>query len=163
MAKDFVATVRMRRLKKVTIDDRGRTVWNELVESVELELVSTTALEKILTSDDGKTRGEIRRLVAGKKDGVLARDTATGLFQIVSDDDLEKFLDSSDGQSAPHRKADVTQEPASYKVQQAADELSLVSTQVLRKVLNPDGTAEYVKPTAGKKDKFGGFDPYNNS
>lgn len=78
MPKDYVATVRIRRPRKVTTDDRGRTVWNEPVESVELELVSTTALEKILGSDDGKTRGEIRRLIKGRKDGVLAKDTATG-------------------------------------------------------------------------------------
>lgn len=162
MVKDYEATVRIRRTKKVTTDDRGRTVWNEPVGHAELELVSTTALEKILASDDGKTRGEIRRLVAGKQDGVLARDTATGHFQIVSDADLQKFLDS-DGQPAPHRKADVTHEPVSEKVQQAADELSLVSTQVLRKVLKPDGKAEYEKPTVGKKDKSGGFDPYNNN
>lgn len=59
--------------------------------------------------------------------------------------------------------ADVTAEPIGDNVQRAAEELSLVSTQILRKVLNPDGTAEYTKPTAGGKDKFGGFDPYNNS
>lgn len=60
MAKDFVATIRIQRQKKTTIDDRGPTVWNEPVEDVELELVSTTALQKILQSDDGQTRGERR-------------------------------------------------------------------------------------------------------
>jgi len=33
----------------------------------------------------------------------------------------------------------------------------------LRKVLKPDSTVEYTKPTAGGKDEFGGFDPYNKS
>jgi hypothetical protein len=33
----------------------------------------------------------------------------------------------------------------------------------LRKVLKSAGTQEKAKPSAGKKDKFGGFDPYNNS
>ena len=149
MVKDFVATIRIQRQKKTTTDDRGRTVWNEPVEEVELELVSTTALQKILQSDDGKTRGEIRRLVAGRNDGVLARDTATGAFQIVSDADLKTALETSEVRDKPQRPA--------------ADELSLVSTQTLRKVLNPDGTAEYETPTTGKKDKFGGFDPYNKS
>ncbi|MSQ92544.1 MAG: hypothetical protein EXR87_06395 [Gammaproteobacteria bacterium] len=53
--------------------------------------------------------------------------------------------------------------PISEKIRVAADELSLVSTQVLRKVLKPDGAVKYETPAAGKKDKFGGFDPYNNS
>jgi hypothetical protein len=149
MAKDYVATVRIQKQIKTTIDDRGRTVCSEPVESVDFELVSTTALEKILASDDGKTRGEIRRLVAGRNDGVLARDTATGAFQIVSDADLKTALETSEVRDKPQRPA--------------ADELSLVSTQTLRKVLNPDGTAEYETPTTGKKDKFGGFDPYNKS
>jgi len=68
MAKDYVATVRIQKDMNATIDDRGRPVCNEPVESVDFELVSTTALEKILASDDGKTRGEIRRLIAGRKD-----------------------------------------------------------------------------------------------
>ena len=163
MVKDYVATVRIRQPKKVTTDDRGRTVWNEPIESVELELVSTTALEKILQSDDGKTRGEIRRLVAGRKDGVLARDTATGVFQIVSDADLKAAFDTGEVRDKPQRHEEVTAEPISEKTRRAADELSLVSTQVLRKVLKPDSTVDYTKPTVGKKDEFGGFDPYNNS
>ena len=163
MAKDFVATIRIQRQKKTTTDDRGRTVWNEPVEDVELELVSTTALQKILKSDDGQTRGEIRRLAAGRKDGVLARDTATGVYQIVSDADLKAALGTGEVQDKPKRGAEVTAPPISEKTRLAADELSLVSTQVLRKVLKPDGTAEYETPATGKKDKFGGFDPYNNS
>ena len=45
-----------------------------------------------------------------------------------------------------------------------AEELSLVSTQFLRKVVKPDGKSEVekLKPTA-KKDKFGGFNPYDNN
>ena len=163
MAKDFVATIRIQRQKKTTTDDRGRTVWNEPVEDVELELVSTTALQKILQSDDGKTRGEIRRLVTGRKDGVLARDAATGVYQIVSDADLKAALGTGAVQDKPKRGTEITAPPISEKTRLAAAELSLVSTQVLRKVLKPDGTAEYEKPVAGKKDKFGGFDPYNNN
>ena len=163
MAKDFVTTIRIQRQRKTTTDDRGRTVWNQPVEDVELELVSTTALQKILQSDDGQTRGEIRRLVAGRKDGVLARDAATGDYHIVGDAELKAALGKEAVQDKPKRGAEVTAPPISEKTRVAADELSLVSTQVLRKVLNPDGTAEYETPTTGKKDKFGGFDPYNKS
>jgi hypothetical protein len=163
MAKDFVTTIRIQRQKKTTTDDRGRTVWNEPVEEVELELVSTTALQKILQSDDGKTRGEIRKLVASRKDGVLAKDAATGVYQIVGDADLKAALGKEAVQDKPKREAEVTAPPISAKTRLSADELSLVKTQVLRKILKPDGKAEYEKPAAGKKDKFGGFDPYNNS
>ena len=163
MAQDFVKTVVIRRPAKVATDDRGRTVWVGKVESVELELVSTTALQKILQSDDGKTRIEIRRLVKGRKDGVLAKETATGAFQIVSNEDLKAALQITGGLPPGSRAADVTAPPMADKTQQAAQELSLVSTQVLRKVLKPGGKVEYQKPKAGKKDRFGGFNPYDNN
>jgi len=163
MAQDFVKTVVIRKPEKVATDDRGRTVWVGKIETVELELVSTTALQKILESDGGKTRAEIRRLVKGKKDGVLAKDTTTGVFQIVSNEDLQAALEQTGRQPPPARVADVTAAPMNEKAKQAADELSLVSTQVLRKVLKPGGKAEYQKPKIGKKDKFGGFNPYDNN
>lgn len=163
MAQDFVKTVRIRKPEKVATDDRGRTVWVGKVETVELELVSTTALQKILNADDGKTRTEIRRLVKGRKDGVLAKDTATGVFQIVSNEDLQAALDQASGKPATSRVADVTATPLTEKAKHAADELSLCSTQVLRKVLKPGGKAEIQKPKIGKKDKFGGFNPYDNN
>lgn len=155
MAKDYVTTVRIQKDMKTTVDDRGHTVGNKPVESVDFELVSTDALEKILASDDGKTRGEIRRLVAGRNEGVLARDTATGAFQIVSDADLKKAFETSQVRDKPQGPAEFTAAPISEKTRLAADELSLVSTQKLRKILQPHG--------ASNKDKFGGFDPYNKS
>lgn len=163
MTEDYTRTVRIKRASKVAPDERGRNVWVGKVETVELELVSTTALERILKADDGKTTSEIRRLVAGRKDGVLARDTATGVFQIVSDEDLKAALASGDVQDKAQRPAEITAEPISEDTRLAAAELSLVSTQVLRKVFKPDGTSEYEAPKAGKKDKFGGFDPYDNN
>lgn len=135
MSKDHTKTVRIRKPDKVAPDERGRSVWLGKADAAELELVSTTALEKILKSDGGKTRTEIQKLASGRKDGVLARDTATGHFRIVSE-----------------------------TTRRAADELSLVSTQFLRKVMKPeDKKAEAAKPKAGKKDKFGGFNPYDNN
>ena len=163
MAQDFVKTVVIRKPAKVATDDRGRTVWVGKVEEVELELVSTTALQKILKADDGATRTEIRRLVKGRKDGVLAKDTATGVFQIVSNEDLQAALEQAGGKPPSSRVADVTAPAMTDKAKQAADELSLCSTQVLRKVLKPGGKVEFEKPKAGKKDKFGGFNPYDNN
>jgi hypothetical protein len=163
MAEDFTKTVRIKRAPKVALDERGRNVWVGKVETVELELVSTMALERILKSGDGKTQNEIRKLVAGRKDGILARDAATGVFQILSDEELKNAVSTNEVQDAPTRPTEITADPISEETRQAAAELSLVSTQVLRKVFRPDGSSEYQTPKAGKKDKFGGFDPYNNS
>lgn len=162
MTKDHTKTVLIRKPGKVAPDERGRSVWLGKVEAVELELVSTTALQKILKSEGGEARIEIQKLAAGRKDGVLARDTATGHFRIVSENDLKKALAAESG-GKPGRSAEVTAPPLTETTRRAADELSLVSTQILRKVLKPDGKTEVVKAKPGKKDKFGGFNPYDNN
>jgi hypothetical protein len=163
MSKDPTKTVRIRKPDKVAPDHRGRSVWLGKIEPVELELVSTTALEKILKTEGGKTRSEIQKLAAGRKNGVLARDAATGHFRILSDADLKKAATSppADG---PARSGVTTAEPLSEATRRKADELSLASTQFLRKVVKPDGKSEIEKPKAAtKKDKFGGFNPYDNN
>ncbi len=172
MAEDYVATVRIRRPAKVTTDDRGRTVWAETIETAQLELVSTAQLKTILQSDDIDSRSSIERLVQGQDDGVLARDPATGLFEVISDEDLQAILASDDKLPPTRRPADVTLESVG---DDAGDALSLVSTQMLRKIIRTDDTASAGnlqrkslsgKPAAGKipdrKDKSGGFDPYNS-
>jgi hypothetical protein len=163
MADDFTKTVRIQRQTRVAEDDRGHNVWVGKVESVELELVSTTALQKLLKTADGKTQSEIRQLAAGKADGVLARDTATGVFQIVSNEDLKTAVDITTSKDRPARGSEIQGAPLSEKTLQAAEELSLVSTQILRKVIKPDDGDKDTKPKAGKKDKFGGFNPYDNN
>ncbi len=162
MSKDHTKTVRIRKPDKVAPDERGRSVWLGKVDTLELELVSTTALEKILKSEGGKTRSEIRKLAAGKKDGILARDTATGHFRIVNESDLGKALAAESG-GKPGRSAEVTAAPLTDTTRRAAEELSLVSTQILRKVLKPEEKTGTAKSKAGKKDKFGGFNPYDNN
>jgi hypothetical protein len=58
----------------------------------------------------------------------------------------------------------VTAAPLTETVRRKADELSLVSTQILRKVVKPGVEAGNRKPKpAARKDKFGGFNPYDNS
>jgi hypothetical protein len=163
MSKDPTKTVQIRKVEKVAPGLQGRSVWLGKIEPVELELVSTTALEKIMKTEGGKTRSEIQKLAAGRKNGVLARDTATGHFRILSDADLRKAATSPPGEG-PKRAAEVTGTPLTETTRKKADELSLVSTQILRKVMKPDGKSEVVAAkTAGKKDKFGGFNPYDNN
>ena len=165
MSKDHTKTVQIRKVAKVAPDDRGRSVWLGKIEPVELELVSTTALQKILTTEGGRTRSEIVKLAAGRKKGVLARDTATGHFRILSEADLKNAVDAPPG-DGPKRSAEVKAAPMTETTIRRAEELSLVSTQILRKVVAPDGKikVEAAKAkAASKKDKFGGFNPYDNN
>ncbi len=143
MTKDHTKTVRIRKVEKVAPDQRGRSVWLGKVEPVELELVSTTALEKILKTGGGETRAEIQKLATSRKNGFLARDTATGHFRILSEADLR------------------TAAPLTETTRRKVDELSLVDTQILRKTVKTEGKADASK-ASGKKDKFGGFNPYDN-
>ena len=162
-SKDHTKTVRIQKIDKVAPDHRGRSVWLGKVEPVELELVSTAALEKILKKGGGETRSEIQKLAAGRKNGVLARDTATGHFRILSDADLRKAT-SAPPAEGPKRSGVVTGKPLTDTARLKAAELSLVSTQILRKVVKPDGDSEVQKAKpATKKDKFGGFNPYDNN
>jgi len=158
MAEDYAPTIRIRRPVKVTTDERGRTVWAEAVETAQLELVSTAMLKKILTSSDDDIRTAMERVVSRNEEGVLARDPATGLFEIISDADLQAILRDNDELPRTARPPDVTLEPASSTEADSGDELSLVSTQALRKILHKDSPT----PVPKKKDKGGGFDPYDS-
>lgn len=172
MAEDPTKTVRIKRDSKVAEDPRGRNVWVGPVEQVtELELISTTALEKILASGDGKTQVEIRKLAASGKEGLLARDAATGHYEIVSQDDLKSIAETGQVPGKPQAGGVNVAAPLSDDALRKAGELSLVSTMMLRKVVGADGKAEFVNPAADKptepgkagRDEFGGFDPYNRS
>jgi hypothetical protein len=170
MADDYPTTVRIRR-PRVTTDDQGRSVWADTVETAELELVSTAELKKILAASDTKSLSAIEKVVTATDDGVLARDPATGLFEIISDSDLQAILAENDHLPKTRQPADVTLEPVRRDTDGADEELSLVSTQVLRKVLARDLTkpgpatkpAPAKKPPPSTNDAGGGFDPYNSS
>jgi hypothetical protein len=167
MSKDPTKTVQIRKIDKVAPDHRGRSVWLGKIEPVELELVSTMALQKILKTEGGETRAEIQKLAAGRKNGVLARDAATGHFRILSEADLKKAATAPPAPAdAPKRSGVTTGAPLTETVRKKAEELSLVSTQILRKVVKPDGKSEVEAAKAKattKKDKFGGFNPYDNN
>jgi len=85
-------TLRILRHPKVSLDDRGRSVWIDPVESAELELVSTVMLERVLKSDDEGRKKKIRAVATGK-DGVLAHDRENDSFKIVDDADLMAMLE----------------------------------------------------------------------
>ena len=158
MNSEYTKTVRILKPSKVKTDDRGRSVWVGDVETAELELVNTMMLKKIIDSGDDERRERLEKVAAGKQ-GVLAHDARDDSFQIIDDDDLKAALEASAGNDEHGRPADVTLEPLMEQAD-GEDELSLVSTQALRRILRPDAPPEDEDP--GIIDDTG-FDPYNSS
>ena len=157
MSDDTPNKVLVRRPTKIKTDSRGQSVWADPIESAELELVSTQTLKQILSSSDGRNREAIKDAASTATDGVLARDPATGFFEIINDTDLQVILDANSDLPKLSRPTDVTLEPLH---DYADDEnLSLVTTMALRKVLmddNDDATNEPQVDTSG-------MDPYNSN
>ncbi len=149
---------------KVSMDDRGRSVWTDPVETANFELVSTQRLKKILAEEQHAERDAVLKLAESKSDGYLAKDNATGIFSIIDTNELQKLLDAdpTDKRTIP---AEVVAEP--LPPDSIDDELSLVSTQALRMILDITDAAAAkgnAKPKAQPKaikDPGGGFDPYN--
>ncbi len=132
-------------------------MWADPVESAKLELVSTQILKQILSSNDQQNREAIAVAADTATDGVLARDPATGFFEIIDDDDLQAILDINSDLPKLSRPVDVTLEPLH---DYADDEkLSLVSTMALRKVLAKD----IDDSTHETEVDASGTDPYNSS
>lgn len=147
------------RIKKPSVktDERGRTVWDGPVETTELELVSTMMLRKMIDSGDEARKRRLRE-VAEQKDGVLARDTGNDEFQIIDDDDLKAALDSAGEAEAEPAGAAIEQIPLGTG---GEEELSLVSTQALRHMLDKDHTPDD-EPEDVEIEEDQSFDPYNS-
>jgi len=157
VSENFKRTVKIVRRPKVTTDGRGRTVWADSVETTELQLVSTQMLQQIIDSDDGSKKDRIREVAEGN-DGLLAHDVENDSFEIISDDELQKILDGDLSQPTTRKVAGVIYEPLTETVNEN-EEFSLVSTQVLRRMLNPEEDEE----TPEEAPIESGFDPYNNA
>ena len=157
MSTEKSARVLVRRPSRIKSDGQGRSVGAEPVESAELELVSTQMLKQILSSNDAENRKAVKEAAMTSREGVLARDPATGYFEIIEDDELQAILDS--GQDLPKlsRPSDVTVEPLHDYADD--DQLSLVSTQALRRVIVDDDEIQKAAPV---EVDLGGFDPYNS-
>lgn len=165
MSDEYTQTVRIMRPARVTTDERGRTVWDGPVEEAEFELVSTTMLKQLLKTADDEERRRLGAAASGK-DGVLARNTGNQEFEIIDDDDLRAALASAEDAPDRVRAADFStgERPLLERADGRDEELSLVSTQALRKILGSDGqpsleSGDDDAPPAGG----GGFDPYNHS
>jgi hypothetical protein len=154
----YTTTVIIRRPARVSIDQRGHNVWTAPIEETELELMSTGELKLALDAADGVDRQAIQAMAESGRQGVIARNPATGAFDVVSDDELRELqLDKTVKLSRL-----LGQESASDAGDDEARELSLVTTQMLKQML---GDEEPESP-AGEDDAAGtkkGFNPYDHS
>lgn len=142
---------------RIRSDGHGRSVWADPLQSAELELVSTQMLKQMLSSRDSSERDAIAQVADTSAEGVLARDTGNGRFEIIEDDDLQAILDANKGLPNLDRPSDVTLEP--LKDYADDEHLSLVSTQALRKVLGKDDVDE---KTSAASNESVGFNPYDS-
>lgn len=165
MSDTKAGKVLIKRPAKVHTDSRGRSVWADPIESAELELVSTQTLKQILSSTDDTHRESIKEVAGTESNGVLARDTATGMFKIIDDDELQHILDNDSDLPKIQRPSDVTLEPLHDYAD--VDHLSLVSTQALKRVLNSGGKDEKSARTPDTDDDDpnpnAGFNPYDSA
>ncbi|MDJ0750450.1 MAG: hypothetical protein QNJ11_13270 [Woeseiaceae bacterium] len=157
MSDDLKKTMRLVRKSKCITDDRGRTVWNVPIENTELELLSTERLEQMIEADGQRAKDRIAK-AAAEKEGILAHNAEDDRFQIIDDDDLLAALNSAADVSA--REVSLASEgaPTFDDAEGDEEELSLVSTQMLKQLLNVEGDSEDdVQPAES------GFNPYDNN
>ena len=155
MSDQFKETVRIVRKDKVMTDERGRTVWNVPVEEVELELVSTEMLKTLIDSGDADKRQNLEQ-AARSKEGVLARSPTSGSFEIIDDDDLMAALEGAGNVSDTVDAAEFREESLLDRADTGDEELSLVSTQMLKVMLEIDDEDD------GEEDGKG-FNPYDSA
>ena len=157
MSDEFKQTVKIVRKPKVTTDDRGRTVWSDPVETANLELVSTQMLKQLIESGNQAATEQIRH-VASSKEGMLAHNSESDSFEIISDEELQQILDSGHELHEARNFVDAIDEPMADAAG-AEEELELVSTQLLRQILDPAAAPS----SDDDAPPDSGFDPYNRS
>jgi hypothetical protein len=115
---------------------------SKTAKDAELELISTQMLKQILSSSNDEDRNAIRDAADSAPEGVLARDTSTGIFEMVTEADLQTILKENDDLPKMSRPADVTANPLHDYAD--SESLSLVSAQALRNVFDDDEMVEEV-------------------
>ncbi len=155
VSDESATTVIIRRPTMVKTNGRGRTVWVGPIEETELDLMSTEELKLALQAANDDDRGSIRAVAESGKNGIVARDRATGLYDVISDAELRDLMATNTGLSASIRCHDMVPESADDS---CAAELSLVSTQALKQILNEDDSEDLLDVL----DDNPGCDPYDN-
>ena len=148
-------TVVIRRPTKVGTDDRGQTVWAGPIEEAEFDLMSSQELKLALHAANDADRESIRAVAESGKDGVVARDRATGLYEIISEAELQALMDADLELSASIRSRESVPESPDDA---GEDALSLVSTQALHRMLSSDDSEDSFEVL----DDNPGVDPYDS-
>ncbi|MEN7342152.1 MAG: hypothetical protein AAAFM81_04385 [Pseudomonadota bacterium] len=153
MDDDLTSTIRITRKPTVITDDVGGQVWMDSVKSAEFEILSTMRLKVMLDEDPELAREQLKQ-AASAGDGLIARNVDDNTLNVMPDDTLRAALNNT---------------PGDYESEQTPsdlDELTLVSTQMLRVVLEkPELTPKEVSEELeliAEQESMGGFDPYNN-
>ena len=153
-SKASATTVVIRRPTKIKTDKRGRTVWTGAVDETEFDLMSSQDLKLALQAADDADRESIRAIAESGKNGVVARERGTGLYHVISEDELQELMDNDAALSASIRGLEMAPESADGD---SEGELALVSTQALRLMLDPIE----VEDALDVSDDNPGFDPYD--
>ena len=95
---------------------------------------------------DRQAHEQISEAASTGREGFLARDRETGCFRLLSEAETDRLLEG--------------------RAPEAAPELGLVDTQVLRKALGIEAEKRATEPEAPEPmlaDDTGGCDPYNSA
>ena len=138
--------------KKLTLirpDGRGTSRDRD----TELELVSTQMLKQILSSRDTADAKAVVDAANTASEGVLARHSRSGIYEIIDEREFEMLLDDCEELPELRRPADVTLRPLCDYAEN--NHFSLVSSRALRRALGGDEES-----AADGEPGVAGFDPY---
>ena len=158
LSDELKATVRIQRPANKQADGRGQSSCVQAAEAMDFELFSTIAVKNILASKDQAAIKAIEDAAESGDEGVLARNVATGLFEMVDDAALRAALDNDFSLPEQVSNADVTYEPA-HDSEKSIGGLSLVGTLALRRILGKEEKEEPVVADTVESS----CDPYNSS
>ncbi len=107
---DSATTVVIRRSTEERTDDLGDTIWTDEIEETEFELMSTQDLELAIQASSEIDRESLRALAESDRDGVVARDRAAGLYDVISEAELRESLDTDIALTASIRRHEMVPE-----------------------------------------------------
>lgn len=150
-------TLRMKGSSKIRMDERGRVVWVGDIESAEFELVATSHVRAIVDSGDEDKINEISLIARTGPQGVLIQDCSDGHFGVLESASLDKLLQDPDAPVV--RESDEL--ATAVSAAEPDDDLELMDTQILRKILLSEGKIEQLEPEESEQNE--GVDPYDTA
>jgi hypothetical protein len=130
MSNKLNQTQKLFRTSGLATGDRGHNALVDRAETGTFELMSTQMMQTIMGSNDVEANENLREIAAGES-GLVARDVEKNRFEIISDQELQKILDSSDN-SLPVKSTSSLVDEELVEAIDGEDALDIVSTQMLR-------------------------------